>query len=38
MQTLSSGRLHNNFKLMEELKRCKESVGKACSGAPDEVR
>mmetsp|Transcript_34801 Transcript_34801/g.98662 ORF Transcript_34801/g.98662 Transcript_34801/m.98662 type:complete len:382 (-) Transcript_34801:146-1291(-) len=33
----TSGRLHNNFKLMEELKRCKESIQKACGGAPHEV-
>uniref|UniRef100_A0A061RVJ5 Fused signal recognition particle receptor n=1 Tax=Tetraselmis sp. GSL018 TaxID=582737 RepID=A0A061RVJ5_9CHLO len=33
----TSGRLHNNFKLMDELVRCRKSVAEACGGAPHEV-
>eukprot|EP00873_Tetraselmis_striata_P039784 jgi/Tetstr1/460048/TSEL_005368.t1 len=33
----TSGRLHNNFSLMEELQRCKKAVEDSCEGAPHEV-
>lgn len=33
----TSGRLHNNFSLMEELRRCKTAVEDAFEGAPNEV-
>jgi fused signal recognition particle receptor len=33
----TSGRLHTNLDLMDELAKCKRSVGKALGGAPHEV-
>ncbi|CAI5471185.1 unnamed protein product [Closterium sp. Yama58-4] len=33
----TSGRLHTNFNLMEELKACKRAVAKTLPGAPNEV-
>ncbi|CAN7063456.1 hypothetical protein IGI04_017146 [Brassica rapa subsp. trilocularis] len=33
----TSGRLHTNFSLMEELIACKKAVGKVVSGAPNEI-
>jgi fused signal recognition particle receptor len=33
----TSGRLHTNADLMDELAKCKRSVGKACGGAPHET-
>ncbi|KAJ3692725.1 hypothetical protein LUZ60_011820 [Juncus effusus] len=33
----TSGRLHTNYKLMEELIACKKAVGKVIPGAPNEV-
>ncbi|MCL7028184.1 hypothetical protein MKW94_026799, partial [Papaver nudicaule] len=33
----TSGRLHTNFDLMEELITCKKSVGKVVAGAPNEI-
>ncbi|GJP39271.1 hypothetical protein CLOM_g23660 [Closterium sp. NIES-68] len=33
----TSGRLHTNFNLMEELKACKRAVAKTLPGAPHEV-
>eukprot|EP00887_Chlorella_sp_A99_P003323 scaffold26.g3323.t1 len=33
----TSGRLHTNYNLMDELAKCKRSVGKALVGAPHEV-
>lgn len=33
----TSGRLHTNIDLMEELAKCKRSVGKAAQGAPHET-
>ena len=33
----TSGRLHTNVKLMEELAKCKRSVGKCLPGAPHET-
>ncbi|XP_073123456.1 cell division protein FtsY homolog, chloroplastic [Henckelia pumila] len=33
----TSGRLHTNYSLMEELVACKKAVGKAVSGAPNEI-
>ncbi len=33
----TAGRLHNNPNLMEELKKVKRVMGKACTGAPHEV-
>ena len=33
----TSGRLHTNSELMDELAKCKRSVGKALPGAPHEV-
>ncbi|OVA14126.1 Signal recognition particle [Macleaya cordata] len=33
----TSGRLHTNYSLMEELIACKKSVGKVVAGAPNEI-
>ncbi|GKV13071.1 hypothetical protein SLEP1_g24143 [Rubroshorea leprosula] len=33
----TSGRLHTNFSLMEELIACKKAVGKVVRGAPNEI-
>ncbi|KNA15041.1 hypothetical protein SOVF_101950 [Spinacia oleracea] len=33
----TSGRLHTNYSLMEELIACKKAVGKVVSGAPNEI-
>ena len=33
----TSGRLHTNILLMEELAKCKRAVGKRLSGAPHET-
>ncbi len=33
----TSGRLHTNIGLMEELAKCKRSIGKRMPGAPHEV-
>ncbi|XP_017984769.1 PREDICTED: cell division protein FtsY homolog, chloroplastic isoform X3 [Theobroma cacao] len=33
----TSGRLHTNFSLMEELIACKKAVGKVIPGAPNEI-
>ncbi|EFJ27810.1 hypothetical protein SELMODRAFT_77470 [Selaginella moellendorffii] len=33
----TSGRLHTNFSLMDELEDCKKAIGKALAGAPNEV-
>ncbi|XP_065633562.1 cell division protein FtsY homolog, chloroplastic [Quercus suber] len=33
----TSGRLHTNFSLMEELIACKKAVGKIVPGAPNEI-
>ncbi|XP_075658842.1 cell division protein FtsY homolog, chloroplastic-like [Castanea sativa] len=33
----TSGRLHTNFNLMEELIACKKAVGKIVPGAPNEI-
>ncbi|XVF22609.1 hypothetical protein REPUB_Repub12eG0186100 [Reevesia pubescens] len=33
----TSGRLHTNYSLMEELIACKKAVGKAIRGAPNEI-
>lgn len=33
----TSGRLHTNYSLMEELVACKKAVGKVVSGAPNEI-
>lgn len=33
----TSGRLHTNYSLMDELKKCKKSVSKRLPGAPHEV-
>ncbi|KAI3958379.1 hypothetical protein MKW98_011067 [Papaver atlanticum] len=33
----TSGRLHTNFDLMEELITCKKSLGKVVAGAPNEI-
>lgn len=33
----TSGRLHTNYNLMEELRGCKRAVSKALSSAPNEV-
>ena len=33
----TSGRLHTNWSLMDELAKCKRSIGKALPGAPHEV-
>ncbi|KAK6920179.1 Signal recognition particle, SRP54 subunit, GTPase domain [Dillenia turbinata] len=33
----TSGRLHTNYSLMEELIACKKAVGKVVAGAPNEV-
>ncbi|KAJ8748878.1 hypothetical protein K2173_013310 [Erythroxylum novogranatense] len=33
----TSGRLHTNYSLMEELIACKKAVGKAVPGAPNEI-
>ncbi|XP_078441878.1 signal recognition particle receptor protein, chloroplast (FTSY) [Wolffia australiana] len=33
----TSGRLHTNFNLMEELVACKKAVSKVVSGAPNEI-
>ncbi|CAL0318342.1 unnamed protein product [Lupinus luteus] len=33
----TSGRLHTNYSLMEELISCKKAVGKVVSGAPNEI-
>ncbi|CAA7403676.1 unnamed protein product [Spirodela intermedia] len=33
----TSGRLHTNFNLMEELVACKKAVAKVISGAPNEI-
>lgn len=33
----TSGRLHTNYNLMEELRACKRAVGNALAGAPNEV-
>mmetsp|Transcript_43145 Transcript_43145/g.137785 ORF Transcript_43145/g.137785 Transcript_43145/m.137785 type:complete len:203 (-) Transcript_43145:36-644(-) len=33
----TSGRLHTNYNLMEELAKCKRSIGKVMDGAPHEV-
>lgn len=33
----TSGRLHTNFNLMEELITCKKSLGKVVAGAPNEI-
>lgn len=33
----TSGRLHTNFELMEELAACKEALGKRMQSAPHEV-
>ncbi len=33
----TSGRLHTNDRLMEELAKCKRSVGKRLPGAPHEI-
>ncbi|KAL2460723.1 Cell division protein FtsY-like protein [Abeliophyllum distichum] len=33
----TSGRLHTNYSLMEELVACKKAIGKAVSGAPNEI-
>ena len=33
----TSGRLHTNIGLMEELAKCKRSIGKRLPGAPHEV-
>jgi signal recognition particle GTPase len=34
----TSGRLHNNWALMDELAKCKRIVEKRLKGAPHEVR
>ena len=33
----TSGRLHTNYSLMDELAKCKRSIGKRLAGAPHEV-
>ncbi|KAH6813160.1 signal recognition particle receptor protein [Perilla frutescens var. frutescens] len=33
----TSGRLHTNYSLMEELVSCKKAIGKVVSGAPNEI-
>ena len=33
----TSGRLHTNWNLMDELAKCRRSVAKALPGAPHEV-
>ena len=33
----TSGRLHTNWSLMDELAKCKRSIGKCLAGAPHEV-
>ncbi|KAI3449169.1 hypothetical protein Pfo_005834 [Paulownia fortunei] len=33
----TSGRLHTNYSLMEELIACKKAIGKVVSGAPNEI-
>lgn len=33
----TSGRLHTNYSLMEELVACKKAVGKVVNGAPNEI-
>ena len=33
----TSGRLHNNWRLMEELSRCKAAIKKRLPDAPHEV-
>ncbi|XP_071724466.1 cell division protein FtsY homolog, chloroplastic [Rutidosis leptorrhynchoides] len=33
----TSGRLHTNYSLMEELIACKKAVGKVVNGAPNEI-
>ena len=33
----TSGRLHTNWSLMEELSKCKKSIGKCLDGAPHET-
>ncbi|XP_028787370.1 cell division protein FtsY homolog, chloroplastic-like [Neltuma alba] len=33
----TSGRLHTNYSLMEELISCKKAVGKVVAGAPNEI-
>ncbi|CAM6089725.1 unnamed protein product [Calypogeia fissa] len=33
----TSGRLHNNFNLMEELRNCKRAISKVLPSAPNEV-
>ncbi|XP_062155676.1 cell division protein FtsY homolog, chloroplastic [Alnus glutinosa] len=33
----TSGRLHTNYSLMEELIACKKAVGKVVTGAPNEI-
>ena len=33
----TSGRLHTNWGLMEELAKCKKSIGKCLDGAPHET-
>ncbi|XP_047319696.1 cell division protein FtsY homolog, chloroplastic [Impatiens glandulifera] len=33
----TSGRLHTNYSLMEELIACKKAIGKIVSGAPNEI-
>ena len=33
----TSGRLHTNYRLMEELAKCHRSIQKKIKGAPNEV-
>lgn len=33
----TSGRLHTNFKLMEELAKCQRAIQKKVKGAPNET-